>query len=233
MENDGLIEVENPSEMLLSRRPADAPGTCVTCVMEGARPVLAEIQALLASSSYPTPRRTSNGFDYNRAAMLLAVLEKRGQLKVSQCDAYLNIIGGLTLDEPGRRPCRNFSAGIELSRQAHRQHRVAAIGEVGLTGELRNENNLPQRLSRGAAARLHGVHHSKAAWEPSWTSGRPEADGRCRMSVKRCVCWRGRNAADRGARGYSVRRRCCGTTPPQAVEYLKPQRPPDWNTQLA
>ncbi len=94
MENDGLIEVENPSEMLLSGRPADAPGTCVTCVMEGARPVLAEIQALLASSSYPTPRRTSNGFDYNRAAMLLAVLEKRGQLKVSQCDAYLNIIGG-------------------------------------------------------------------------------------------------------------------------------------------
>ena len=87
MENDGLIEVENPSEMLLSGRPADAPGTCVTCVMEGARPVLAEIQALLASSSYPTPRRTSNGFDYNRAAMLLAVLEKRGQLKVSQCDA--------------------------------------------------------------------------------------------------------------------------------------------------
>ena len=78
MENDGLIEVENPSEMLLSGRPADAPGTCVTCVMEGARPVLAEIQALLASSSYPTPRRTSNGFDYNRAAMLLAVLESAG-----------------------------------------------------------------------------------------------------------------------------------------------------------
>ena len=87
----------------------------------------AEIQALLASSSYPTPRRTSNGFDYNRAAMLLAVLEKRGQLKVSQCDAYLNIIGGLTLDEPAAD--------------------LAAIGEVGLTGELRNVNNLSQRLS--------------------------------------------------------------------------------------
>ena len=146
MENDGLIEVENPSEMLLSGRPADAPGTCVTCVMEGARPVLAEIQALLASSSYPTPRRTSNGFDYNRAAMLLAVLEKRGQLKVSQCDAYLNIIGGLTLDEPAADLAAILAlASSYLDKPIGAQ--VAAIGEVGLTGELRNVNNLSQRLS--------------------------------------------------------------------------------------
>ena len=146
MENDGLIEVENPSEMLLSGRPADAPGTCVTCVMEGARPVLAEIQALLASSSYPTPRRTSNGFDYNRAAMLLAVLENRGQLKVSQCDAYLNIIGGLTLDEPAADLAAILAlASSYLDKPIGAQ--VAAIGEVGLTGELRNVNNLSQRLS--------------------------------------------------------------------------------------
>ncbi len=146
MENDGLIEVENPSEMLLSGRPADAPGTCVTCVMEGARPVLAEIQALLASSSYPTPRRTSNGFDYNRAAMLLAVLEKRGQLKVSQCDAYLNIIGGLKLDEPAADLAAILAlASSYLDKPIGAQ--VAAIGEVGLTGELRNVNNLSQRLS--------------------------------------------------------------------------------------
>ena len=146
MENDGLIEVENPSEMLLSGRPADAPGTCVTCVMEGARPVLAEIQALLASSSYPTPRRTSNGFDYNRASMLLAVLEKRGQLKVSQCDAYLNIIGGLTLDEPAADLAAILAlASSYLDKPIGAQ--VAAIGEVGLTGELRNVNNLSQRLS--------------------------------------------------------------------------------------
>ncbi len=146
MENDGLIEVENPSEMLLSGRPADAPGTCVTCVMEGARPVLAEIQALLASSSYPTPRRTSNGFDYNRAAMLLAVLEKRGQLKVSQCDAYLNIIGGLTLDEPAADLAAILAlASSYLDKPIGAQ--VAAVGEVGLTGELRNVNNLSQRLS--------------------------------------------------------------------------------------
>ncbi len=95
----GSKEVENPSEMLLSGRPTDAPGTCVTCAMEGARPVLAEVQALVAPCR-GSPLRTSNGFDYNRASMLLAVLEKRGGLKVSQCDAYLNIIGGLTLDEP-------------------------------------------------------------------------------------------------------------------------------------
>lgn len=146
MESDGLAEVENPSEMLLSGRPDDAPGTCVTCVMEGARPVLAEIQALLAGSSYPTPRRTSNGFDYNRAAMLLAVLEKRGQLKVSQCDAYLNIIGGLTLDEPAADLAAVLAlASSYLDKPIGTQ--VAAIGEVGLTGELRNVNNLSQRLS--------------------------------------------------------------------------------------
>ena len=146
MENDGLIEVENPSEMLLSGRPADAPGTCVTCVMEGARPVLAEIQALLASSSYPTPRRTSNGFDYNRAAMLLAVLEKRGQLKVSQCDAYLNIIGGLTLDEPAAALAAILALASSYLDKPIGNH-VAAIGEVGLTGELRSVNHLSERLS--------------------------------------------------------------------------------------
>ena len=146
MESEGLAEVANPSEMLLSGRPESAPGTCVTCVMEGARPVLAEIQALLASSSYPTPRRTSNGFDYNRAAMLLAVLEKRGQLKVSQCDAYLNIIGGLTLDEPAA----DLAAILALSSSYLDRPlgtRLAAIGEVGLTGELRSVSNLSQRLS--------------------------------------------------------------------------------------
>ena len=100
MLDSGLREVENPSEMLPSGRPQDASGTCVTCVMEGARPVLAEIQALIAPCAGARPLRSSNGFDYNRAAMLLAVLEKRGGLKVSQCDAYLNIVGGLSLDEP-------------------------------------------------------------------------------------------------------------------------------------
>ena len=110
------------------------------------RPVLAEVQALLAPAAYGTSRRSSNGFDYNRAAMLLAVLEKRGGLKVSQCDAYLNIIGGLTLDEPAA----DLSAILALASSYLDQPipgDVAAIGEVGLTGELRSVNHLEQRLT--------------------------------------------------------------------------------------
>jgi len=146
MQDSGLVEVENPSEMLLSGRPDDTPGTCVTCVMEGARPVLAEIQALVVSSPAGNPRRTSNGFDYNRAAMLLAVLEKRGGLKVSACDAYLNIIGGLRLDEPAADLAAIMAlASSYLDRPIPGD--LVAIGEVGLTGELRSVNQLSQRIS--------------------------------------------------------------------------------------
>ncbi len=145
MGDNGLSEVENPSQMLLSGRPDGVPGTCVTCVMEGARPVLAEIQALVVSSAGGNPRRTSNGFDYNRAAMLLAVLEKRGGLKISACDAYLNIIGGLSLDEPAA----DLAAVIALASSYLDQpvpNDLVAIGEVGLTGELRTVNHLKQRI---------------------------------------------------------------------------------------
>ena len=146
MRDSGLQEVENPSEMLLSGRPEDAPGTCVTCVMEGARPVLAEIQALAVSSPAGNPRRTSNGFDYNRFAMLLAVLEKRGGLKVSACDAYLNIIGGLYLDEPAADLAAVIAlASSYLDRPVPAD--LVAIGEVGLTGELRSVSQLGQRIS--------------------------------------------------------------------------------------
>lgn len=145
MQDKGLVEVPNPSEMLLSGRPADAPGTCVTCVMEGARPVLAEIQALLAPSAQNVARRTSNGFDYNRAAMLIAVLDKRGALKVSSCDAFLNVIGGLTIDEPAA----DLGAVLALASSYLDKpigNRTAAIGEVGLTGELRSVSHLDERL---------------------------------------------------------------------------------------
>ena len=103
MDDRGLACVENPSELLLSGRPENCPGTCVACVMEGTRPILAEVQALVTPSAYNAARR-SNGVDYNRAAMLLAVLEKRGGLSVSGCDAYINVIGGLTLEEPADSP---------------------------------------------------------------------------------------------------------------------------------
>ena len=146
MRQEGLVEVANPSEMLLSGRPEDAPGTCVTCIMEGARPVLAEIQALVVPSSYSVPRRTSNGFDYNRAAMLTAVVEKRAGLKISACDTYLNIIGGLYLDEPSA----DLAAVVALASSYLDQpvsNDLVAIGEVGLTGELRSVSQLDQRLS--------------------------------------------------------------------------------------
>jgi len=145
MREEGLVEIPNPSELLLSGRPENAPGTCVTCVMEGKRPVLAEIQALVVPSSYGTPRRTTNGFDYNRAAMLQAVLEKRGGLKVSACDTYLNIIGGLQLDEPSA----DLAAIMALASSYLDQpvpDNLVSIGEVGLTGELRSVNQLEQRL---------------------------------------------------------------------------------------
>ncbi len=146
MGDEGLTEVPNPSEALLSGRPQDTPGTCVTCVMEGARPVLAEIQALVVPSSYGNARRTSNGFDYNRAVLLLAVLEKRGGLMVNGCDAYLNVIGGLWVGEPAA----DLAAIIALAssfRDKNVPGDLAAVGEVGLTGELRSVNSLSQRLA--------------------------------------------------------------------------------------
>jgi len=146
MEDTGLTEVPNPSEMLLSGRPQNTPGTCVTCVMEGVRPVLAEVQALLAPTSFNVPRRTSNGFNFNRAMLLLAVLEKRGGLMVGSCDAYINVIGGLFLDEPAADLAMVVALASSF-RDKPVPGDLAAIGEVGLTGELRSVNALGQRLS--------------------------------------------------------------------------------------
>ena len=142
----GLREVENPSEMLLSGRPEAAPGSCVTCVMEGARPVFAHVPALLAPTNANYPRRTCNGRDSNRASMLLAVLEKRGRLRMSQCDAFFNIIGGLTLDEPAADLATLVAiASSYLDKPV--PAKLAAIGEVGLSGEVRSVSHVPQRLS--------------------------------------------------------------------------------------
>ena len=122
------------------------PGSCVTCVMEGVRPVLAEGQALLSPSAYGNSRRTSNGFDYNRAMMMLAVLEKRGGLALSGCDFYVNVIGGLTLDEPAADLALIVALASSF-RDKPVPFDLAAIGEVGLTGELRSINAVNQRLS--------------------------------------------------------------------------------------
>lgn len=145
MDENGLKCVENPSEMLLSGRPENAPGTCVACVIEGSRPLLAEVQALVTPSSYNASRR-SNGVDYNRAAMLLAVIEKRGGLPVTSCDAYINVIGGLTLDEPAADLATALSiASSYIDRPLGTD--LAAIGEIGLSGEIRSVSQINQRLT--------------------------------------------------------------------------------------
>ncbi|MBQ9687069.1 MAG: DNA repair protein RadA [Oscillospiraceae bacterium] len=145
MVDNGLACVENPSEMLLSGRPENCPGTCVACVIEGTRPILAEVQALVTPSAYNAARR-SNGVDYNRAAMLLAVLEKRGGLSVAGCDSYINVIGGLSLVEPAADLATSLAvASSFLDRPLGGD--LAAIGEVGLSGEIRSVSALNQRLS--------------------------------------------------------------------------------------
>lgn len=145
MNEEGLRCVDNPSELLLSGRPANSPGTCVACVIEGTRPILAEVQALVTPSNYNAARR-SNGIDYNRAAMLLAVLEKRGGLPVGSCDAYINVVGGLSLEEPAADLATVLAAASSyLDRPLGSD--LAAIGEVGLAGEIRSVGGLNQRLS--------------------------------------------------------------------------------------
>ena len=130
MADSGLIEVPNPSQMLLEGRPEGAPGTCVACVMEGTRPVLAEVQALVTKTTFNVPRRAADGFDFNRAVLLMAVAEKRASMKLSVFDAYINVIGGLRLDEPGA----DLPVVLAVA-SSYRDQPIAddlvAIGEVG------------------------------------------------------------------------------------------------------
>ena len=146
MVREGLRQVPNPSEVMLAGRPSGVPGTCVACVMEGSRPILAEVQALVTPTGFSAPRRTSNGFDYNRLYLLLAVLEKRGGMNVNACDAYMNVVGGLTLDEPAA----DLAACLAIAssfRDMPLPDKLAAVGEVGLTGEIRSVQALDQRLA--------------------------------------------------------------------------------------
>lgn len=146
MEEHGLREVPNPSEVLLSGRPENAPGTCVTCVMEGSRPILAEIQALVSSGGQGNSRRTSNGIDFNRALLLLAVLEKRGGIHLAGCDTYINVVAGLELEEPAA-DLATVLAIASSYRDKPIGDDLAAVGEVGLTGEIRTVTSLEQRLN--------------------------------------------------------------------------------------
>lgn len=145
MKDNGLSEVENPSQMMISGRPNNTSGSCVACIMEGSRPILAEVQALVTSSGYGNPRRTANGFDFNRLAMLLAVLEKRAGYFYSNTDVYINVVGGLKLDEPAS----DLSVALALIsslKDVPIRDDVIAFGEIGLGGEIRSIGSCEQRI---------------------------------------------------------------------------------------
>lgn len=145
MLDKGLVEVPNPSLMLISGKPKNTAGTCIACVMEGSRPILAEVQGLVVSSNYGNSRRMSTGFDYNRMSMLLAVLEKRSGYFMNNCDAYINVVGGLRLDEPAT----DLSVALALIssfKDTPIRDDTLVIGEIGLGGELRSVSNCEQRI---------------------------------------------------------------------------------------
>jgi len=146
MKAEGLVEVENPSEYMLSGKPEGASGSIVTCSIEGSRPILLEIQALVCHSFFNNPRRTANGTDYNKVNLLMAVLEKRANLSLSDCDAYVNIAGGIRMNEPA------IDLGIVLAIASSKKDIIVredtiCFGEVGLSGEVRGVTMSEQRVA--------------------------------------------------------------------------------------
>ncbi len=146
MNDTGLEEVPNPSQMLLEGRPKNTSGTCVMCVMEGSRPILAEVQALVTPTGFGTPRRMTNGYDFNRMAMLIAVLEKRSGYYFANTDCYLNIVGGLKIDEPAS-DLSVVLALVSSLKDMILKDDVIAFGEIGLAGEIRGVSNALQRVN--------------------------------------------------------------------------------------
>ena len=173
MSANGLHEVVNPSKLLLEGRPLGVSGNCVACTMEGTRPILSEIQALVTKSNFPSPRRTTSGFDFNRANLLLAVIEKRGGYYLGSLDVYLNIVGGLRLDDTA---CDLAVVLAVLSSLLDKPipDDTVAIGEVGLGGEVRNVSNLDSRIREAARIGFsrvilpkHGLSQLDAAAYPN------------------------------------------------------------------
>ena len=149
MRSTGLEEVKNPSEFMLNGKPSDTSGSIVACSMEGTRPILLEIQALVCESNFGMPRRTAAGTDYNRVNLLMAVLEKRLGLSLSSCDAYVNIAGGIRMNEPA------IDLGIVLAivssyKDVPIDEKTICFGEVGLSGEVRGVSMAEQRVAEAA-----------------------------------------------------------------------------------
>ncbi len=149
MRDKGLAGVENPSLALLSGRPVNVPGICVACTMEGSRPILAEVQGLVSPTAFGNPRRMSTGFDQNRLALLLAVLEKRAGYFFSNLDAYVNVVGGLWLNEPAAELPVALALVTALKDKPVSEG-IAAFGEVGLTGEIRSVSQADARVAEAA-----------------------------------------------------------------------------------
>jgi len=149
MQDRGLVEVLNPSELFLAERPESVSGSCVVPSIEGTRPLLVEIQALVSPSSLGSPRRMATGIDYNRAAMIVAVLDKRAGMRLGACDVYINVVGGVKLDEPA------VDLGVALALASSLYDLpvppdLVAVGEIGLTGEIRAVGHIDQRVREAA-----------------------------------------------------------------------------------
>ena len=149
MRGNGLVEVQNPSEYMLAGKPKQAPGSIVVCSIEGTRPILIEVQALVCQTNFNMPRRTSNGTDYNRVNLLMAVIEKRMGVRMGDCDAYINVAGGMRIHEPA------LDLGIILAlltsyRNQSLDDETICFGEVGLAGEVRAVNMAEQRVLEAA-----------------------------------------------------------------------------------
>lgn len=142
----GLVEVVNPSKMFLDGRPEDVPGTCVTCIMEGSRPLLAELQALVSKTGYAMPKRMSSGIDYNRISLLIAVLEKRAHLQLYNQDTYVNVVGGFEINEPSADLAICLAIASSLL-DFEMPSDILAVGEIGLSGEIRAVSFIDKRIS--------------------------------------------------------------------------------------
>lgn len=149
METSGLKEVANPAGLFLENRAENAPGSVVCACMEGNRPIMVEVQALVAKTPYGMPRRTAVGFDYNRVNMLLAILERRLGMDFGNFDAYLNVVGGMKITEPSA-DLAAAAALVSSYRNKPVPHGVLAVGEVGLTGEIRRVAGTERRIRDAA-----------------------------------------------------------------------------------
>jgi DNA repair protein RadA/Sms len=149
MQGSGLVEVKNPSEYMLKGRPEGEPGSVVAASIEGTRPILVEVQALVCRTNFNMPRRTSAGTDYNRVNLLMAVLEKRLGIQLADCDAYVNVAGGMRITEPAL-DLAVITAILSSYKNVALDHKTVLLGEVGLTGEIRAVNMADQRVTEAA-----------------------------------------------------------------------------------